>query len=83
MKRAKVIIRRDPRSNSPMLGGNARLVDADTGEEIKCVVDISLHMRLKHAMTATVEMLIHEVVVEEAGQLPPLSQEVGGVQVRS
>jgi hypothetical protein len=59
MKRAKLIL--PSGGKSLILGREAKLVDADTGEELVCIGDITLRIPMDGAITAGVDIQISEI----------------------
>lgn len=63
MKQAKLIL---PKTDGRTLNANrAKIVDADTGEEIETARSITVNIPLSGVITATVEILISEVEFTE------------------
>lgn len=65
MKRAKLIIPRRVDGGHFLMSHMAKLVDADTGEEIECVSDIQLNMPLQDAMSVTATILISDIELRD------------------
>ena len=67
MKRLKVIITRDPlverSSANAMFGLPARLVDADTGQELDCVQDFSINIPMDGVITVDARLLVADIEV--------------------
>lgn len=65
-KRVKLIIGRN--SSGVRLGRNARLVDAETGEDIPGIRGMVLNLPLNSIATVTAEILVDEIEVEPKGK---------------
>lgn len=63
MKRLRVILNRDPLVRESMYGGAAKLVDADSGQELGCVTDFNINVPLDGMITVNAKMLVHDIVV--------------------
>ena len=67
MKRLKVIITRDPlveRSSAHVMSGlPARLVDADTGQELDCVQGFSINIPMDGVITVDARLLVADIEV--------------------
>lgn len=76
MKRAKLVFASHRKGNAPLLGSDVKLVDADTGEELLCCRDITIHATIDGAIIATPQIYISEVEVSDAVGQPPIVQKV-------
>lgn len=70
MRRLKVVFGGDAvfdeSSGQAIVGRTAKLVDADTGEELGCVRDFSINVPLEGPVTVEAEMLVAGIEVKSA-----------------
>lgn len=65
MRRAKLILPKYGLGEGMLVGKDARLVDADTGEELVCCQDINLRLPLDGLAVAQTDILISEIELVE------------------
>lgn len=65
MKRAKLVISTHSPNTNLMLGKDAKLVDADTGEEMTCISDIDILFPMKGIVVARVDVQISSVEIDD------------------
>lgn len=65
MRRAKLVFVNQP-DGQVILGGSVKLLDADSGEEIECIGDITVSCPLDGVVMANVAVQISEVEIISA-----------------
>ena len=66
MSRAKLIVRT---GNRMILGQDAKLVDADTGDEITCCTDLLVHFPLKGLAYVSTDIVLSAIEIEPCTEL--------------
>lgn len=65
MKRAKLLLPKYGLGEGLLVGKDAKLIDADTGEELVCCQDITLRLPLDGLAVAQTDILISEIELVE------------------
>jgi hypothetical protein len=64
MKRLKLILPGKSANDGHLFGLDAKLVDADTGEELECTQDICVHFPMDDIVTVSANFPVAEIEVQ-------------------